>query len=141
MKATKIESLPTDKAYQLFTCKRVAAEEIQVNYELVIPMGEVDCRGTFDHKGRATSPASHRLCWLDKKNNTHLPLGRTKIGTRNKRYPFSVYDKPEDGPQIDLPFRDGAHCSWDNEKLGGIGVYYDTGEEVFQLHPAKITDV
>ncbi len=137
MNATKIEVLPLDRAYQLFTCKRIGPERIQVDYELVMPLNEVDCRGTFDHKGRKARPVSHRLVWLDTANCFRIPLGRTEVGSSNAKYPFSVWDKPEDGLQIDLPFRDGAHCGWDNDKLGGLGMYYATETNFYQLIPAK----
>lgn len=122
MKYEKLESLPTDKAFLHFEVCRLGVEEFQVDYELVIPLTEADCRGTFDHKGAVKRPKSWRMVWLDKANNKRLPLGRCKVGTGNQLYPFSHWDKT----QIDLPFRDGAHSGWDNERLGGLPLIYTT---------------
>lgn len=127
MKHTLLESLPTDRAYLHFEAVRVEPEQVQVDYELVIPLGEVDCRGTFDHKG-SKRPKSHRVVWLDKQNNKRIPLGRTMVGASNPNYPFSRFDG-----EIDLPFRDGVHSSWDNEKLGGLPLIYSTGGKHYTL--------
>jgi hypothetical protein len=131
MKYTTIDKLPTDRAYLHFEAARISDQSVQVDYELVLPLGKVDCRGTFDHKGRKTRPKSHRTIWLDALNNRRIPLGRTMIGTGNKSYPF--YDHPSSAGEIDLPFRDGAHCFWDNEKLGGLPVIYSRGDDHWML--------
>ena len=107
MKYTPIEKPPTDRAYLHFEATRTSSNEVQVDYELVLPLREADCRGTFDHRGRKTRPKSHRTIWLDSQNNRRIPLGRTKVGTENKSYPF--HDHPAWAGEIDLPFRDGAH--------------------------------
>jgi hypothetical protein len=122
MKHEKIDTLPTDTAYLHFDAVRIHEDKVQVDYELVLPLKEVDCRGTFDHRGRTSRPKSHRHVWLDTLNNRRLPLGRTSVGTTNESYPFSLFDG-----SIDLPFRDGAHCSFDNEKLKGLPVIYSIG--------------
>lgn len=116
---TLIESLPTT-AYLHFEATRVSDGNVQVDYELVLPLDEVDCRGTFDHKGRKSRPKSHAIVWLDTTNSRRIPLGRTMVGTSDPEYPFhSAYPN-----EISLPFRDGAHCGWDNQKLGGLPVIY-----------------
>jgi hypothetical protein len=103
---------------------------MQTDYDLCVPLGEVDCRGTFDHKG-TKRPKSHRIVWLDKDNIKHLPMGRTMIGTTNRDYPFDFLDKDH----INLPFRDGAHASWDNERLGGLPMFFKTPSVIFELLP------
>lgn len=128
MNATPIDSLPVDKAYLHFDATRIHSEEVQVDYELVLPLPALDCRGTHDHKG-SSRPKSHRRIWLDKKNNKRIPLGRTMVGTSNANYPFNNF-RPED---IDLPFRDGAHASWDNERLGGLQLIYTMGDKHWLL--------
>jgi hypothetical protein len=124
MTHTQVESIPRVARLQ-FEAVEVYAENWQVDYELILPLGEVDCRGTYDHEGRKTRPKSHRHVWLDKDNNRHIPMGRTKVGTSNPNYPFN-------GNKIDLPFRDGAHCSWDNEKLN-LPIYYTVGGNSYLL--------
>lgn len=131
MKHTKRDSFPAS-AYLLFSCARTGPNEQQVDYELILPLGEVDCRGTFDRKGRKTYPKNHRLTWLDTDNRLHLPLGRTMIGTGNETYPFSRFNGG-----IDLPFRDGVHCGWDNAKLGNLPIYYKTPTGIYELSPQK----
>jgi hypothetical protein len=131
MKYTTIEKLPSDRAFLHFEATRNSSNEVQVDYELVLPLGEVDCRGTFDHSGRKTRPKGHRMIWLDSRNNRRIPLGRTMVGTENQNYPF--YDHPCRAGEIDLPFRDGAHQAWDNEKLGGLPVIYSRGDEHWAL--------
>jgi len=116
MKYAPLDNLPSSKAYLHFEATRLDNQTVQVDYELVLPLDEVDCRGTFDHKG-SKRPKSHRMIWLDKQNNRRIPLGRTKVGTERSDYPFMR-------EEIDLPFRDGAHQAWDNEKLGGLDVVY-----------------
>lgn len=121
-------SLPKDRAWLQFSAERLSDEQVQVDYELVIPLGEVDCRGTFDHKGRKTRPKSHRIVWLDPENRKHVPMGRTLIGTSNPIYPFNSFDG-----SLGLPFRDSAHSSWDNEKLGGLEVYYTFEGKIYRM--------
>jgi len=136
MKYSSLEKLPTDRAYLHFEAVRVEPEQVQVDYELVIPLGELDCRGTYDHKG-TVRPKSHRMVWLDKQNNKRIPLGRTMIGTGRKDYPF---DSRWPG-EIDMPFRDGAHARWDNEKLGGLSLIYTVGDKHYTLiKPEKIEE-
>ncbi len=132
MKATAVKSLPKDKAYLLFSCI-LNGHDQQVDYDLVIPLGEADCRGTFDQKG-IKRPKSHRIVWLDAENNRRIPMGRTMVRTKSENYPFNRFD---DG--IDLPFRDGAHASWDNERLGGLGLYYQTPSGIYKLTQAEAT--
>lgn len=131
MKASPIDKLPNNRAFLHFEAVRTSPENVQVDYEMVLPLGNVDCRGTFDHKGRKSRPVSHRIVWLDQNNNRHIPLGRTKVGTSNQDYPF-FRGKPLE-EFIDLPFRDGAHCLWDNEKLGNLEVFYSMGPRVWKL--------
>lgn len=125
MKCTPIETLPTDKAYLHFEATRTDGANIQVDYELVLPLQETDCRGTWDHRGRKVRPKSHRIVWLDQQNNRRIPLGRTNVGTSNQDYPFSRH--PAAVGEIELPFRDGAHCGWDNKRLGELTVIYSMG--------------
>lgn len=132
MKYAKVESIPTEQAWLQFTSRRTGTEEVQVDYELVLPLTQYDCRGVFDDKGASQSPKSHRVVWLDKNNCKRLPLGRTNVGTRNKKYPFSQYCD-----EIDVPFRDGAHALWDSERLGGLKTYYVVGDGFFELLPVK----
>lgn len=124
MKHTKIESYPKT-AFLHFEAVQVG-HEYQVDYELVLPLEETDCRGTWDHKGRKSRPKSHRMIWLDTDNHRRIPLGRTKAGTHKADYPFW-------GNEIELPFRDGAHCMWDNEKLGGLPIIYSVRGEIYRL--------
>lgn len=135
MKYTRIDRLPSDTAYLHFEATWTSGSEVQVDYELVIPLGEVDCRGTFDHRGRKTRPKSYRMIWLDSRNNRRIPLGRTKVSTGNKIYPF--HEHPSCAGEIELPFRDGAHQAWDNEKLGGLPVIYTRASEHWQLDNTK----
>lgn len=114
---TPLGSLPTDRAYLHFECVHLHGDQFQVDYELVLPLRKVDCRGTWDHKGRKTRPKTRRHVWLDTANNRRLPLGRTTVGSANPSYP--ILDST-----LTLPFRDGVHSSWDNEKLGGLPVIY-----------------
>jgi len=137
MKSTPLATLPTDKAYLHFEATRIGEEKVQVDYELVIPLDEVDCRGTFDHKGAVKRPASHRVVWLDRLNSKRIPLGRTAVGTGNGNYPFSRF--PGEDDEIDLPFRDGAHCQWDNDKLGGLPIIYTTSGRHWLLTPCGET--
>jgi len=123
MKYSPIDSLPTTRAFLHFEATRTSDHEVRVDYELVIPLTEADCRGTFDRKGRKTRPKNYRAVWLDASNNKRIPLGRTLIGTENKDYPFNPFFPKE----IDLPFRDSAHLAWDNERLGGLQVFYSMG--------------
>jgi hypothetical protein len=136
MKHTQTEKLPTDKAFLHFDALRISDGEIQVDYELVLPLDEVDCRGTWDHKGRKSRPKSGRIVWLDCQNNKRIPLGRTKVGTSSKTYPFSNYSNGEEA--LGLPFRDGAHCTWDGKKFNGLPLFYSFGGkhwELTQLEP------
>ncbi len=132
MKASPINSIPRDKAWLQFQAKRTGPEEVQVDYEMVLPLGEVDCRGTFDHKGRKTRPTSWRMVWLDADNNKRIPFGRSIIGTSNQHYPFY---KPDERGEINLPFRDGAHSGWDNDKLGLQLYYITTDGRIYLLTP------
>ena len=130
MKYAPLEKLPTDKAYLHFDALRISDEEVQVDYELVIPLGEVDCRGTFDHRGRKERPENFRHVWLDSDNNKRLPLGRTRIGASRNNYPISAHTG-----EIDLPFRDGVHSAWDNAKLGGLQIIYSVDGKHYTLLP------
>ncbi len=121
MKYASLAALPTT-AYLHFDANRVSDNEVQVDYELVIPLEGADCRGIFDRKGRKTRPKSHRIIWLDAVNSKRIPLGRTKVGTSNLSYPFNSGSAWEG--HIDIPFRDGAHCWWDNQKLGNLPLVY-----------------
>lgn len=138
MKYTAIDKLPTDRAYLHFEATRVSSGSVQVDYELMLPLGEVDCRGTFDRSGRKTRPKNFNLVWLDIRNNRRIPLGRTAIGTSRESYPF--YDHPDSAGYIDLPFRDGAHSHWDNEKLGGLPVIYSMGDQHWTLTTSPRTE-
>lgn len=129
MKFLEISALPTDKAYLHFEATRIDHEQVQVDYELVIPLMDVDSRGTWDHKGRKTRPISHKIVWLDQGNNKRIPLGRTIVGTNNETYPFDSFHKDE----IELPFRDGAHISWDAEKFSDIGMFYSMNGKYYKL--------
>lgn len=95
------------------------------NYDLVLPLGEVDCRGTFDQKPAKKRPKSHRMVWLDADNCKRIPLGRTEStgGRATRVWP--------DG-NIDTPFRDGAHMAWDAEKLG-LRKFVISGDEIREL--------
>lgn len=128
MKHTKVESLPSDRAFLHFDAAHAGEQKFQVDYELVIPLEEVDCRGTWDHRGRKTRPKNHRIVWLDTLNRRRIPLGRTIIGTNSKTYPFSDFDG-----SIELPFRDWAHAHWDDQKLGGLRLFYSFGGEYWEL--------
>jgi hypothetical protein len=131
MKASPITHLPKG-AYLHFDAVRNHETEVQVDYELVLPLNEVDCRGIFDHKPAKHRPKSFKAVWLDAKNNKRIPLGRVCIGTSNPTYPFFGGDEPE----LQLPFRDGAHCQWDNEKLGGLPLVYSIGDKHWLLTKA-----
>lgn len=128
MKATQIKTLPTSRAFLHFEAVLSHGENWQVDYELVVPLQETDCRGTWDRDGRKTRPKNHRIIWLDKDNNRRIPMGRTHVGCSNRDYPFF---RTED--RIDLPFRDGAHCQWDNDALGGLEVFYSKGGKHWKL--------
>lgn len=127
-----VAELPKDKAFLHFECVRTGHEEYQVDYELVLPLEEADCRGTFDHKG-VNRPKSHRITWLDKENRKRLPLGRTNVGCSSPNYPFSRFDTND----IELPFRDGAHCQWDGERLGNPELYYTVNGKSYKLRPRQ----
>lgn len=131
MKATQVTIIPLNKAWLQFHAVRIGPEKVQVDYEMILPLGELDCRGTFDHRGRKKRPVSHRIVWLDSQNCRHIPLGRTTVGTSNQTYPFYR----DDSSRIDLPFRDGAHCRWDNEKLGLELYYVTTDGRKYSLTP------
>lgn len=130
MKATPINTIMRSKAWLQFHATRISAGEIQVDYELILPLEETDIRGTFDNRAQKR-PESFRSAWLDKDNRRHLPLGRSIIGTSNSIYPFNRYNEGE----IDLPFRDGAHSYWDNEKLGLELYYITTDGAIYHLMP------
>lgn len=130
MKQTAIDSMPREARLQ-FECVKTGTENYQVDYELVLPLDKVDCRGTFNHKARKTRPKSHRHIWLDSDNCMRIPLGRTKVGSSNPIYPFS----PQCGT-IDLPFRDGAHAGWDNQKLN-LKLYYLVSGKTYLLEKEK----
>lgn len=134
MIAEPIKEIPKDKAWLQFCAQRVGPEQVQVDYEMVLPLHEVDCRGKFDHRGAKKRPVSHRVVWLDSANNRHIPFGRTVVGTSNRNYPFYRHQELGELPRIDLPFRDGAHCTWDNEKLG-LQIYYVTADAIYKLTP------
>lgn len=129
MKYVLIENLPTDSAYLHFEATR-QSYNMQVDYELVIPLDKMDCRGTWDHKGRRTRPKNHRIVWLDTNNNKRIPLGRTNVDSSNSNYPFTNRLEQE---EIDLPFRDGAHCGWDNKKLGVLPIIYSVDGKHYSL--------
>jgi len=130
MKYEEIETLPFNKAYLHFEAVK-SYEGYQVDYELVLPLSECDCRGTFDKRGASKRPKSYKSIWLDKQNNKRFPLGRTNVGTDNPEYPFSRHPMYEG--EIDLPFRDNAHCAWDNEKLGGLQVIYSVRDKHYLI--------
>jgi hypothetical protein len=131
MKFEKVESLPTNKAWLQFTAVRKDAGNVRVYYELILPLRELDCRGTFDNEGFEGPPDEHGMVWLDKSNRRHLPLGGTVVGTGNLKYPFNDY-YPD---QIDLPYRDGAHSGWDSQALGDMPRYYVTSDAIYLLKP------
>ncbi len=134
MKTTCIDSIPNaaTKARLEFSCSRVSAEEWLVRYELVMPFGEVDCRGTFDQKPAKKAPADWRKTYLSADNCLHIPLGMSRIGTSSETYPFY-----RDG-ELNLPFRDGAHSSWDQEKFNGIAIYYRTPQGIYSVEKSEV---
>lgn len=98
------------------------------NYDLVIPLGEVDCRGTFDQKPQRR-PKSPRVVWLDADNCRRIPMGRTvSTGRRQTR----VWP---DGT-LDIPFHDGAHIQWDSERLK-LRKFVRWGDEIRELVSTK----
>ncbi len=105
-----IASMPRIARLEL-TWTHDGGERWTCNYELVLPLKEADCRGTFDHKPSKSRPKSHCKIWLDSDNCKRIPLGRTLVTTTaaSRVWP--------DG-NIDTPFRDGAHIQWDSETLG-----------------------
>lgn len=135
MKTAKIDSIPDErtKARLEFTCEQTGPEEFTVNYEMVLPLEEADCRGTFDHKASKQRPKNFRMRQLTPDNCFRFQLGGTKVGTSNQQYPFSnLYP---DG--INLPFRDGAHAGWDRAKLG-LEIYYRTPTAIYHLTPEPL---
>ena len=131
MTTTKIDTIPDaqTKARLEFTYEHTGPEEVLVRYELVLPLNEFDCRGTFDHKPAKAEPKSHRRMYLSKSNCLRMPLGLTRVGTSNANYPFSSFDG-----SIELPFRDGVHRCWDQDKLG-VECYALTPKGIY--HVAK----
>ena len=115
MKAALISSIHNERtqARLEFIAEVIDDHNVHVRYELVLPLDEVDCRGTWDHKAAKTPPKHHRMIYLTKANDLRIPLGGTMIGTGGAR----AYPRIRDDGHIDLPFRDGAHCSWDHDKL------------------------
>ena len=96
------------------------------NYDLVLPLDRLDCRGTFDNKPEKQRPESHRVVWLDADNCKRIPLGRTEITGGKGNSKVSA-----DG-HIDTPFRDGAHIQWDSDKLG-LRKFVVCGEAIREL--------
>lgn len=133
MKFTQIASIPRDRAWLQFEAVRLTSEQFQVDYEMVLPLPEVDCRGTFDHKAAKKRPVAHYRVWLDSDNCKRIPLGRTQVSSTNPDFPFHNFQGETD---IGLPFRDGAHASWDNEKLG-LQIYYKYGGAIYHLLPEE----
>lgn len=64
------------------------------HYELVFPLRDLDCRNDA------------------KKGHAVVQLGRTKVGGGGRK-PWEAAD-----PNQALPYRDGAHSSWDAEVFG-----------------------
>jgi hypothetical protein len=99
------------------------ADNWTCNYDLVIPLQEVDCRGTFDHKANKR-PKSHRIAWLDSDNCRRLPMGRTLVGTS--------HSPKWDSETLYIPFRDGAHIQWDHKETG-LRMFIRWGDEAREL--------
>ena len=127
MKYRKIDGFLPTKAFLLFEMKVKIRENFRLIMNLFFLLENFDIRGTRDHKPSKHRPVSYKIRWLDQQNCLHFPLGRTIIETARPNYPFQ-----EDG-EIDLPFRNGAHCRWDNERLGNLDVFYRIGLDVFEL--------
>lgn len=81
---------------------------VECIYSLVIKLGKYDIRRErVDEKGRD----------LPKVDSTSCEIGRTRsTGTAAKRHNRERDD-------IDTPFRDHAHASWDRKQLGDLPVY------------------
>ena len=129
MKATAIQNIPTgrSRAYLLFTYLPIDRESWRVLYELVLPLRELDIRGTFGNAA-VDSPEdtpNGRTVYLAKDNSMRLPLGRTEV-TAYPGYPMR-------GENISIPFRDGAHAQWDGQRLGGLAVYAKTPTALYAL--------
>ena len=129
MKATVIQEVPNgnSRAYLLFTYLPIGGHSWLVFYELVLPLEELDIRGTFENpsvESPGDAPDS-RTVYLAKDNSMRLPLGRTEV-TAYEGYPMR-------GENISLPFRDGAHAQWDRERLGGLAVYAKTPTALYAI--------
>jgi hypothetical protein len=81
------------------------------DYELVLPLGEHDCRRT------------------KKKAEMVVRLSRTFMSTGRLGNPDSA------------PFRDGAHAGWDSKALGGLPVYLIDPDGAATLQPNKATSL
>lgn len=102
-----------------------SGERWTCNYDLVLPLGEVDCRGTFDQKAQKR-PKAHYRVWLDKDNCKRIPLGRT--GSSGKARHTQLWP---DG-HMNTPFRDGVHIGWDAEQLG-LRKFVRCGEDIREI--------
>ncbi len=117
----RLELVWTQKDENCWTC----------NYELVLPLDKLDCRGTFDNEPAKQRPECHKTVWLDADNCKRMPLGRTEVtgGKGNSKV------RPDGN--IDTPFRDGAHIQWDSDKLG-LRKFVICGEAIRELVPVDI---
>ncbi len=124
----KVTAIPRIARLEMTWTKDDAiGERWTCNYELVIPLGEVDCRGTFDRKPAKRRPISFRMVWLDADNCQRVPMGRTKVTCGRAKGTMTWPDG-----NIDTPFRDGAHILWDHEKLG-LRMFVRCGDEIREI--------
>ena len=122
----KIDAVPRIARLELtWECLDASACRWVCHYDLVNPLGEVDCRGTFDIKPQKR-PKSFRMVWLDKDNCQRIPMGRTMVtGCRPGTHMWP------DGT-LYIPFRDGAHMGWDAERLG-LRCFVIAGDEIREI--------
>lgn len=120
MEQTPVTSIPRVARLEL-TWEHLSDSNHFCFYELVLPLEEADCRGTWDRRPqkRPMGKNGHTKIWLDKDNCKRIPLGRTGVGTTNLHRGEDLY----------TPFRDGAHCQWDAEKLK-LPVYVIDGDRM-----------
>lgn len=127
----RLETVPRIARLELtWTKDDDSGERWTCNYDMVLPLGEVDCRGTFDQKPARKRPKLHRMVWLDRDNCKRIPLGRTT--TNGSRRTTRLWPNGE----IETPFRDGAHIQWDSEQLG-LRKFVIFGDEIREMISEK----
>ena len=97
------------------------------HYELILPLSEYDIRR---ERARDGDKASRYLA---------VPLGCTRVSGGSGRDPVSI-DNTTGNIQVDRPYRDGSHASWDAYALRVplFAVWNDTASEIEAKAPPSI---